>query len=287
MPASERQRIDDLRPTGAPLSKSLSTDAADSVPRPRKAYPSVAQGGNRRRAPRYAKKAEEPEFVEWSHSSGLIGAAAEEDDGSGVAWLKKRREERARKAKEDAEAAAKTDASGESSSTKPAEADVQKDKSTDHGIAAVPALQVEPSTPVVERFDHRSSQDELQLEEEEEENQEQSAAASQSHKPASVATVSTAEGEDGEEGDSDEEDDGNARCKREFWGSDSSQLIVAISSGRRRWRRSHGRRARGRGAPCRGSSTYDRRSRSRSLSFARACCSHLPSRYREPKKRDL
>lgn len=101
----DRQRREEFRSSGVPLKKSFSQEV-QGAPVRRVAYPSVAQGGTRRRdAMRQGPtgpKIEEPEFVEWSNPSLGGSATNDEDDGSGMAWLKKRRAEKERKAKEEA-----------------------------------------------------------------------------------------------------------------------------------------------------------------------------------------
>lgn len=109
----ERQRKEEFRSSGVPLKKSSTQESSKSYsqkqPTRRILYPSVAQGGVRKRDIRRAPQVEEPEFVEWTNPSarnGLVKKDEDEDDGSGMAWLKKRRAEREKKAKEDAEVVA-------------------------------------------------------------------------------------------------------------------------------------------------------------------------------------
>jgi hypothetical protein len=116
----ERKRKEEFRSSGVPLKKSNTQEsqAPSSQPHRRILYPSVAQGGIRRRDRQHQEQrqaAEEPVFIEWSNPSAVKSRAAmkgnnndedEDDDGSGMAWLKKRRAERERKAREEAEASA-------------------------------------------------------------------------------------------------------------------------------------------------------------------------------------
>jgi len=116
----ERKRKEEFRSSGVPLKKSNTQESqAPSQPHRRILYPSVAQGGVRRRDRQHQEQrqaAEEPVFIEWSNPSAVKSRAAmngnnndeDEDDGSGMAWLKKRRAERERKAREEAEASAVT-----------------------------------------------------------------------------------------------------------------------------------------------------------------------------------
>jgi len=115
----ERQRKEEFRSSGIPLKKSSTQESnksyAKKQPARRILYPSVAQGGIRKRDIRTAEKDKEPEFVEWTNPSARTGMnttqQADDDDGSGMAWLKKRRAEREKKAKEEAELAAASAAS--------------------------------------------------------------------------------------------------------------------------------------------------------------------------------
>ena len=70
--------------------------------RPRMLYPSVAQGGVRKQdVKKWPMEAtQEPEFVEWSNPTSS-NPSEPDDDGSGMAWLKKRRKEREVREKEE------------------------------------------------------------------------------------------------------------------------------------------------------------------------------------------
>lgn len=103
----ERQRKEEFKSSGVPLIKSSTTESIKKQqPTRRILYPSVAQGGVRKRDIKILQPVKEPEFVEWTNPSartGMNGAQQDDDDdGTGMAWLKKRRAERERKAKEEA-----------------------------------------------------------------------------------------------------------------------------------------------------------------------------------------
>lgn len=96
------------RRTGIPLRKVKTDDSVSSVNSRRKiVYPSVAQRSSSSRfTPAIeASRNDEPEFVEWGNytSRGSLGSrpsSIDEDDGSGMAWVRKRRQERERLAAE-------------------------------------------------------------------------------------------------------------------------------------------------------------------------------------------
>jgi hypothetical protein len=104
---AERQRSQEYKGTSVPMRKSNTSESL--VERPRIIYPSVAQGGiskqNIRRLK--AEATPEPEFQEWGNPSGnrVSTSAEDEDDGSGLAWLKKRKRERELREKAAKEAA--------------------------------------------------------------------------------------------------------------------------------------------------------------------------------------
>lgn len=179
----ERQRREEFRSSGVPLKKSSTQESNGNnkgqTPQRRILYPSVAQGGTRRRNGPKGPKVVEPEFVEWTNPSARVGVsqaqAEEEDDGSGMAWIKKRRAERERKAKEEAEAAAATAASPEAAGIALQDGQIPEEQNTTHvkassedtirmsdydkaAVQAVPEVTIQKEGHV-EEDDRRKSQD--------------------------------------------------------------------------------------------------------------------------------
>ena len=157
-PSRERARAEESRPTGIPMRLSTTQESdgpGAGMPRPRKAYPSVAQGGRgRRRQIRTSAQSAEPVFREWTNPTLGSSSNADEEDGSGMAWLKKRRAEREAKEKEEKERAAREaaeapiTADGEAAASAAATSSAPSQGSmADASGAEVPALHVIPETP--------------------------------------------------------------------------------------------------------------------------------------------
>ena len=139
--ALEQQRAADFRSSGVPMRRTTTQDSD----RPRLAYPSIAQNSLRRLSigtkPEKSEPEPEPEFMEWSNPSATCNPNEGEDDGSGIAWLKKRRRKREIDTRKEQEQATE-DAIHQMEKVSPQKDGLQKFRveavpaqSTSHGIA--------------------------------------------------------------------------------------------------------------------------------------------------------
>lgn len=140
---SEQRGAAEFETMGVPMRRTKSTDKDQPA---RRAYPSVAQGGQRRQRETSANSTvEEPAFQEWTNptaGNSITGSGTtqvEEDDGSGMAWLRKRRLEREQKAREEAKIIASAGPSVEDGESPSEAADAPHSPEIVAQIAVIPA----------------------------------------------------------------------------------------------------------------------------------------------------
>lgn len=117
------------------------------------------------------QRKQEPNFVEWgngvsagSTSSSGRGFLGDNEDGSGMEWVKKRREERQRKQQAEREAAAASTASAGSSYTDPSSVDPLSSSSSASNSPDIPTKLITPNdtasplppTPIIQVSEHQS-----------------------------------------------------------------------------------------------------------------------------------
>lgn len=109
-----------------------------------------------------AREAEEPEFVEWGNAkpatavptTGSKGLLGDDDEGSGMEWVKRRREERQAKAREEAERKARE--SAESDSEPPRLTHSQSSPEADATLTPATRTADLPTTPTIHISEHLS-----------------------------------------------------------------------------------------------------------------------------------